>query len=111
MDAQVQQVVSEMVTAITPDLSWLFIRCLATVLIVMVFYSIIRNAAAHVMVRIDKELSKNVRVVYEGEKGYIAHIGYRHMVIRLKGGNEVLVPIQRVGSMTWIIERHNGHYG
>jgi hypothetical protein len=59
------------------------------------------------MVRFDREISKNVNVVYNGEICRIAHINIRHMILRKKGGNsEFLIPITKVSQMVWEVQKN-----
>lgn len=58
------------------------------------------------MVRFDREISKNVNVIYEGEVCRIAHINMRHLILRKKGGTELLIPITKVGQMVWEVEKN-----
>ena len=102
-----QQVVRELVTSITPELWWLFLQMLATVCITLLVYQVLRNITAYVMVRFDREISKNVNVIHDGEDCRIAHITMRHLILRkCKGKSELLIPITKVGQMVWEIKKN-----
>jgi len=102
-----QQVINDMVTVITPELWWLFLQMLATICITLLVYQLLRNVTAYVLVRFDREISKNVNVMYEGELCRIAHINMRHLILRKKGGkSELLIPITKVGQMVWEIQKN-----
>lgn len=102
-----QQIINDMVTAVTPELWWLFIKMLATVCITLLVYQLLRNITSYVMVRFDREISKNVRVIYDGEECRIAHINIRHLILRRKGGHsELLIPITKVSQMIWEVEKN-----
>lgn len=102
-----QQIINDLVTSITPELWWLFLQMLATICVTLLVYQIMRNLTAYVLVRFDREISKNVNVVFEGEVCRIAHINIRHLILRKKGGHsELLIPITKVGQMVWEIQKN-----
>jgi hypothetical protein len=104
-----QQIVNEMVTAITPELWLLFLQMLATIVICLGLYQGLRNVVAYFFIRFDRELGKSVRVKIDGREGYIAHITMRHLIIKFDDENELLVPVTKVGQMTWhVIRPKNG---
>lgn len=102
-----QKIINDVVTSITPELWYLFLQMLVTVCITLLIYQVLRNIAAYVFVRFDREISKNVNVLYEGEECRIAHINVRHLILRKKGGDsELLIPITKVGQMIWEIKKN-----
>lgn len=106
-----QQVINELVTAVTPEVWWLFLQMLATICITLLVYQLLRNVTAYVMVRFDREISKNVNVVYEGDVCRIAHINMRHLILRKKGNTELLIPITKVHQMVWEIQKNGAING
>ena len=96
-------VVTEIITSITPELWWLFVQCLVTVLITLLAYQVLRNVVAYIFVRFDREISKNVKLKFDNEEAMICHINMRHIIIRKKSGTEVLIPITQVSKMNWEI--------
>jgi hypothetical protein len=100
----------DIMSSVSPHLWYLFMQMLITVAIGFALMGAIKNVVAYFFVRFDKELSKNVRVVYGGQEGFIAHISMKHLIVRTEDGNENLIPIQKVNSMTWTIQRSHGHY-
>ncbi len=101
-----QQVINELVTSITPELWYLFLQMLATVCVTLLVYQLLKNITAYIMVRFDREISKNVNVIHDGETCRIAHINVRHLILRKKGGTELLIPITRVNQMVWEIDKN-----
>lgn len=100
-----QQVIQEIVTSITPELWWLFIQMFVTVLVTLVLYNILKNVAAYISLRIDREMGKNVKVIYDGEVVLIAHITWKHMIVKKENGNDVLIPITKIFQRDWEIVR------
>lgn len=109
--ASTQQVVNDLVigivTSITPELWYLFFKMLVTVCITLLVYQLLKNISAYVMCRFDREISKNVKVLIDGEECLIAHINMRHLIIKKKGGHsELLIPITKVGQMNWEVVKN-----
>ena len=105
-----QQVIKNMVTAITPELWVLFFQMILTVLATLVVYQGLKNLAAYVALRLDKELGKNVRIKYDGLTAQVLDINWRHLILKLENGNDVLIPITKVNQRDWEIIR-NGNGG
>jgi hypothetical protein len=114
------EAVQQLVTAVAPELWWILVQSLATVAIMLSIYKVLNSIVSYFFVRFDKELGKNVGVVIEGRKGYIAHISMRHLIIKydeiphspecgeapdVHSGNELLIPINSVLSRSWEIIR------
>ncbi len=104
-----EQIIQELVTAITPELWYLFLQMLVTICLTLLVYQLLKNIAAYVMVRFDKEISKNVHVMYDGEKCRIVHINIRHLIIKKPNENDVLIPISKVGQTAWEIVKEDGY--
>lgn len=101
-----QHVIQEAVTAITPELWLLFIRMILTVILTLIVYQLLRNVAAYIVLRFDKEFGKNIKVVYEGQQAMVIDVNLRRLTLKLENGNEVLIPITKVGQMSWEIVRN-----
>lgn len=102
-----KQVISDLVNSITPELWYLFLQMLATICLTLLVYQLLRNITAYVMVRFDREISKNVNVIYDGDVCRIAYINIRHLILRKKGGkSELLIPITKVGQMIWEVQKN-----
>ena len=101
-----QQIVQQMVTAITPELWVLFIRMIATVIVTLVGYQLLKNVAAYIVFRFDKDFGKNLKVMYKDKPALVLDASLRRLTLRLENGNEVLIPITKVGQMEWEIVRN-----
>jgi hypothetical protein len=105
-----QKVIQDMVTAITPELWMLFMRMIMTVVCTLVVYQLLKNVAAYIVLRFDKEFGKNIKVMYDGQIATVIDINMRRLTLQLKNGNEVLIPIIKVGQLSWELIR-NGNGG
>jgi len=105
-----QQVAQQLVNAITPELWDLFIRMIITVVLSLVAYQVLRNVAAYIILRFDKEFGKNIKVIYNGQNAIVSEVNMRRLTLTLENGNEVLIPITKVAQMPWELVR-NGNGG
>lgn len=65
------------------------------------------NLASYYMFRSNKDLGKNVKVIVNGDSGYIIHYTWRFIYVKLeKSGNELVIPITRWTSYRWEICRN-----
>jgi len=103
-----KQAVQEIVTAITPELWYLFFQMVLTAIMSLALIQVLRSLVAYFFVRMDKELSRNVKVVYDGREGYITDINVQNLTITMVNGNEVFIPITKVRQMIWEIPKRNG---
>jgi hypothetical protein len=103
-----QQIVREMVTAITPELWVLFIQMLITVLFTLVLYQLLKNIAAYISLRFDKEFGKNVKVMYEGKAAWVVDVTIRRLTLKIENGNEILIPITKINQINWELIRNGG---
>lgn len=103
-----QEVVKNIVTAVTPELWYLFFQMVLTAILSLALIQVLRSIVSYCFVRFDKELSKNVKIIFEGREGYITHINLQNLTITLINGNEIFVPITKVRSMIWEIPKRNG---
>ncbi len=109
MKMEQQQIISELVQAITPELWVLFIQMFVTVLVTLILYAVLKNIAAYISVRFDKEIGKNIQVMYKGQVARVAHLTWKQLILKLENGNDVLIPITKVGNMDWeLIRDDNG---
>jgi hypothetical protein len=105
-----QDLVQQMVTAITPELWILFLQMSASAIVGLVVYQLLKNVAAYINIRFDKEFGKNVKVIYKGQNALVYDINLKHLILKLENGNDVLIPIAKVGTQEWELVR-NGNGG
>lgn len=101
-----QKVIQDMITAITPELWILFIRMIATVISSLVIYQLLKNVAAYIVLRFDKEFGKNIKVMYNDQAALVVDINLRRLTLKLENGNDVLIPITKVNQINWELVRN-----
>lgn len=100
------EIIQQMVATIAPELWWLFVQMIATAIISLALYKLINQMVNYFFIRFDKEISKNVGVVIDKREAYIAHISFRHLIVRFDdNGNEMIIPLAKVMSERWEIIR------
>lgn len=106
-----QQVINDIITSVAPELWILFLQMFFTVLATLLLYNILKNVAAYISLRIDKEMGKNVKVVYANEVVLISCITWKHMIVKKENGNDVLIPITKISQRDWEIVRKDDEGG
>jgi hypothetical protein len=101
-----QQVIQEIITSVTPELWTLLLQSIGTVIIALIFYQLLKNVAAYIVLRFDKEFGKNVKVIYNDQPAVVVDVNIRRLTLKLENGNEILIPIIRVGQISWEIIRN-----
>ena len=62
------------------------------------------NLSAYAMFRSNKDLGKNVRVVVNGQEGFIIQATWRFIYVKVKeSGNELVIPIAEWTKQKWEI--------
>jgi len=61
------------------------------------------NISAYAMFRSNKDLGKNVRVILNGQEGFITQATWRFIYVRVKSGNEIIIPITKWTNQKWEI--------
>jgi len=65
------------------------------------------NFASYFMFRANKDLGKNVKVMINGDVGYIISYSWRFIYISLEeSGNELIIPITKWTSFKWEVCRN-----
>lgn len=103
-----QQIIKEMVTAITPELWTLFLQSVGTIIGTLIVYQLLKNVAAYIVLRFDKEFGKNIKVIYNGQVAMVVDVNIRRLTLKLENGNEILIPITKVSQTSWEIVRNGG---
>ena len=81
-------------------------QMIVTGIIALALYKVMNQAVNYFFIRFDKEISKNVGVVVDKREAYIAHISFRHLIVRFDdNGNEMIIPLSKVLSDKWEIIR------
>lgn len=85
------------------SIQWgLLVKLAAVAVIVAIVRRYYVNLSAYAMFRSNKDLGKNVRVVVNGQEGFIIQANWRFIYVRLKeSGNELVIPIGEWTKQKW----------
>lgn len=62
------------------------------------------NISSYLMFRSNKDLGKNVKVMVNGQEGFITQTTWRFIYVRLtESGNELIIPITKWPNQRWEI--------
>jgi len=64
------------------------------------------NFSSYFMFRANRDLGKNVKVIVDGQPGYIINYTWRFIYVKLEDNNELIIPITRWVYYTWIVIRN-----
>jgi len=84
---------------------WMLILQVSIVgIIVLIAKKYYDNLSSYFMFRSNKDLGKNVKIIINGDEGYIIHYTWRFIYVKLKStGNELIIPITRWTTFRWEI--------
>ena len=76
-------------------------------IIAMIVKKYYDNISSYFMFRANKDLSKNVKVIVDGRPGYIVHVTWRFLYVKLTDtNNELIIPITRWTTYNWEVVRN-----
>jgi len=65
------------------------------------------NISAYLFFRSNKDLGKNVKVMVNGQEGFIIQVTWRFIYVRLtESGNEMIIPITKWTNQKWEIYKN-----
>jgi hypothetical protein len=100
------QAILDIFMSIKPELWWTLAQLAFVLLIAIIFKKGLTTYAAYIIFKWNKELGKNVKVVYEGKECIIMDYNYRYIQMKvLDGGNKIILPMIDSGGMKWEIIR------
>jgi len=87
---------------------WVLILQISVIgIVVLIAKKYYENISSYFMFRANKDLSKNVKVIVNGDKGVISYYTWKFIYVKLsKSGNELVIPITRWTSLRWEIDKN-----
>ena len=100
------QIIQEIVTSVKPEL-WYALAELSVIFIAIIIMKKVYQAlAAYLIFKWNKELSKNVRVIWNGSKCVIMDYNWRWIHLKnLDNGHKIVLPMIKSGGYEWEIVR------
>ena len=106
MSPEAQQILN-IIQSIKPELWYTLGQLLVAALCVMLVRKGLQNFAAYLIFKSNKELAKNVKVMWGGKECVIMDFNYRHVHLKeLDGGNKIILPMIKANTYEWEIIRH-----
>jgi len=99
-----EQVVLDIINSVSAELWWMFAKLFVAAIILMSLKNIVMSLAGMIRFAISKKLGVGVHVKVNGGDGVIANYTWKWIVIRKQGGDEMLVPMEKWQSLTWVIK-------
>ena len=99
-----EQVVLDIINSVSAELWWMFAKLFVAAIILMSLKNIVMSLAGMIRFAISKKLGVGVHVKVNGGDGVIEDYNWKWIVIRKKGGDEMLVPMEKWQSLTWVIK-------
>jgi hypothetical protein len=91
-------------TKVFPPLWALAWKALLFLIIVFIFKRFADNIASYLLFRSAKQLGVGTKVIIDGKDAYIDKVTWRWISLRLKGGDEMMIPITKWQSREWIVK-------
>ena len=87
------------------SIDWILLLKLSIIAIVgMVAKRYYDNISSYLMFRSNKDLGKNVKVMVNGQEGFITQTTWRFIYVKItKSGNELVIPITKWTNQKWEI--------
>jgi len=99
-----EKIVLDIINSVSSELWWMFAKLFVAAIIVMALKNVVISLAGMIRFAISKKLGVGVHVKVNGGDGVIEDYNWKWIVIRKKGGDEMLVPMEKWQSLTWVIK-------
>lgn len=105
------QAIIDIIQSIKPELWYTLAQLTVAALIIILFKKGLQNMAAFLIFKWNKELSKNVIVMYENREMVIMDFNWRYIHLKdLDNGNKIILPMIKSGGYEWeIVREHKKH--
>jgi len=90
------------VEQIKPELLWMLLQGCTIFVIIALLHKLLKSVAAYVSFRSNKDIGKNVKIIFKGREAIITHFTVRFIFLRFKDNeNEMIVPMGRWENLDW----------
>jgi len=96
------QAIKDIITQVKPELLWMLGQTSVIAILGMVFFKFYQSLAAYISFRSNKDIGKNVKIIFKGREAIITHFTIRFIFLRFKEtGNEMIIPMSRWEIHDW----------
>ena len=99
-----EKVVLDIINSVSSELWWLFAKLFIAAVIVLSLKNIVTSLAGMIRFAVSKKLGVGVEVKVNGGDGVIVDYNWKWIIIRKQGGDEMLVPMEKWQTLTWVIK-------
>jgi len=90
------------VEQVKPELLWMLLQGCAIFVIMALLHRLLKSVAAYISFRSNKDIGKNVKIIFKGREAIITHFTTRFIFLRFKDtGNEMVIPMSRWEIHEW----------
>lgn len=99
-----EKIVLEIINSVSAELWWTFAKLFVAAIIILTLKNVVMSLAGMVRFAISKKLGVGVHVKVNGGDGVISNYNWKWIFIRKQGGDEMLVPMEKWQTLTWVIK-------
>jgi len=92
---------------IKPELMWTLLQSSIIAIAIMLGYKVYQSMAAYLSFRSNKDIGKNVKIIFKGREAIITHFTIRFIFLRFKdNNNEMIIPMSRWEIHDWEVVKN-----
>lgn len=99
-----EQVVLDIINSVSAELWWMFAKLFIAAIVIMALRNAVMSIAGMLRFAFSKKLGPGVHVKVNGGDGVISNYNWTWIFIRKQGGDEMLVPMAKWQTLTWVIK-------
>jgi len=96
------EAIKQIFIAIKPELMWTLLQTSIVAIAILLLHNALKTLAAYISFRSNKDIGKNVKIIFKGREAIITHFTVRFIFLRFKEtGNEMIIPMSRWEIHDW----------
>jgi len=96
------QAIKDIIVQVKPELMWILLQTSVVAISILVLHNLLKTLAAYISFRSNRDISKNVKIIFKGREAIITHFSIRFIFLRFKdNGNEMIIPMSRWEIHEW----------
>ena len=99
-----EKIVLDIINSVSAELWWTFAKLFVAAVVIMSLKNIVTSIAGMLRFAYSKKLGVGVHVKVNGGDGVISNYNWKWITIRKQGGDEMLVPMEKWQTLTWVIK-------
>jgi hypothetical protein len=96
------EAIKQIFMAVKPELMWTLLQTSVIAIVILVLHKFLKSIAAYLSFRVNKDIGKNVKLVWKGREAIITHFTIRFIFIKYKDNhNELIIPMHKWDTYDW----------